>query len=312
MPETGLLPLLAFVGACCLTLLVFLTLGGRRTRLDERLRSLSNPDEIDDGGKDDAVAEAAKAALPKVGAYLVPKSEDERTKLQTRLVQAGLYSREAMLVFLGVKVFLMLGPAVVGVLAGAVGLVPLQHGVVFGALTGAFGMIGPSFWLDARKAARQTSFRRALPDALDVLVICLEGGASLAGALRRVASELRTAHPLLASELNIVQREVQLGRSVGDALRQFAIRADLEELRSLSAVILQSEKFGASLVKALRVHAETLRMRRVTHAEEMALKAVVKMLFPMVLFIMPALFIAILGPSGIMILDTLGSAAQPK
>lgn len=301
MPDSGLLTLLAFVGAGSLTLMVCLALGGRKSRLEERLKSLSSPD--GELIKEDAVADVARATLPKVGAYLVPKTEDERTKLQTRLVHAGLYSREAMVLFLGVKVFLMVGPAIIGALVGLSGLVSIQIGVVFGGLLGIFGMIGPSFWLDAKKASRQTSFRRALPDALDVLVICLEGGSSLASAIRRVAHELRTAHPLLAAELNIVQREVQLGRTVGDALRQFANRIDLEELRSLAAVILQSEKFGASLVKALRVHAETLRSRRVTNAEEMAQKAVVKMLFPMVFFILPALFIAVLGPTGIIILE---------
>jgi len=301
MPDSGLFAVLAFVGAASLTLMVFLALGGKKSRLDERLQSLANPDE--EPPKDDAVAEVARAALPKVGAYLVPKSADERTKLQTRLVHAGLYSREAMVLFLGVKVFLMIGPAIGGTLAGLTGVVSLPVGIVFGALLGAFGMIGPNFWLDLQKANRQTSFRRSLPDALDILVICLEGGSSLAASLTRVANELRTAHPLLAAELLIVQREVQLGQTVGDALRQFAHRSDLEELRGLAAVILQSEKFGASLVKALRVHAETLRNRRVTTAEEMAQKAVVKMLFPMVFFIMPALFIAVLGPTGIMLLE---------
>lgn len=301
-----MLMLLAFVGAGGLTLMVFLVAGGKRTRADERMRALTDPDARP--AEPDAVVGAAKAALPKVGAYLVPKTEGERTKLQARLMHAGLYSREAMVVFLGVKVVLMVGPAVLGGLAGLVGLIPLQYGLVGGALVGAFGMIGPSFWLDQRKAARQTTLRRAIPDALDVLVICLDGGASLTSALRRVATELRAAHPLLGSELNIVQREVQLGRSVGDAIRQFAIRADLDELKSLGAVILQSEKFGASLVKALRVHAETLRNRRVLAAEEMAQKAVVKMLFPMVFFIMPALFIAVLGPTGLLVMEMFRAA----
>jgi tight adherence protein C len=308
MPDAGLLMLLAFVAAGGLTLMLFLVAGGKRTRADERMRALADPD--GKAAEPDAVVGAAKAALPKVGAYLVPKSEGERTKLQARLMHAGLYSREAMVLFLGVKVVLMVGPAVLGGLAGLVGLVPFQYGVVFGGLLGAFGMLGPSFWLDGRKAKRQTTLRRALPDALDVLVICLEGGASLTASLRRVATELRAAHPLLGSELNIVQREVQLGRSVGDAIRQFAIRADLEELKSLGAVILQSEKFGASLVKALRVHAETLRTRRVLAAEEMAQKAVVKMLFPMVFFIMPALFIAVLGPTGILVMEMFKAAGK--
>jgi len=164
------------------------------------------------------------------------------------------------------------------------------------------GMIGPSFWLDRRKKRRQTAFRRALPDALDVLVICLEGGISLTGAIRRVAGELRTAHPLLASELNIVQREVQLGLSSGQALRGFADRCDLEEIRSLASVIIQTERFGASLVKALRVHAETLRIKRLQRAEELAQMAATKVLIPTVLFILPGLFVVILAPAAIQIM----------
>lgn len=299
-----MIPWLAFAAVGSLVLMVFLLVGGRPTRLDQRLQALSKGDD-EEASPPDAVVEFARTALPKVGTVLMPKEGEERTKLQTRLVQAGFYSRQAMVLFLGVKVLLMVGPAVVGGLAGLVGLVPLQWGLVVGTLLGAFGMIGPNFWLDRRKAARQTSFRRALPDALDVLVICLEGGASLASALQRVSFELRTAHPVLAAELRIVQQEVQLGRSPGEALRQFATRADLEEIRTLAAVILQTERFGASLVKALRVHAESLRSRRLLRAEEMAQKAVVKVLFPTILFIMPAMFIAILGPTGIMIMETI-------
>jgi len=179
----------------------------------------------------------------------------------------------------------------------AAGLVTLQSGLIYGAILGIFGLIGPSFWLDRRKKFRQTNFRRALPDALDVLVICLEGGLTLQGAMRRVATELRAAHPVLAQEMNIVQREIQMGRSAGEALRQFADRCDLEEVRSLASVVLQSERYGASLGKALRVHAESLRIKRLQYAEEMAQKAAVKILFPTLLCIFPAIFIVILGPA---------------
>ena len=294
MPESGALTWVTFFAASSLAMMVLMLVGGRRSRLDARLHALLDQGEA--APAPDALAEFARTALPKMGTALVPKSDDERTKLQTRLIHAGLYSRQAMVIFLGVKLLLIIGPALTGLALGAVGIVPTRVGFIGGAVAGIIGMIGPSFWLDRRKAERQTSFRRALPDALDILVICLEGGSSLPAALRRVATELRTGHPLLAAELNIVQREVQLGRSVGEALRAFADRADLEELRSLASVILQSERFGASLVKSLRVHAETLRVSRVMQAEEMAQKAVVKILFPTVLFIMPAMFIAILGP----------------
>src|SRR5262249_33661445 len=126
---------------------------------------------------------------------------------------------------------------------------------------------------------------------------------SLPGAIRRVAGELRSAHPELASELMIVQREVQLGRSTGEALQHFAGRTDLEEIRSLSAVITQAERYGASLVKAPRVHAEPLREKRLQYAEEMGQKAGVKILFPTMLCIMPGVFIVVLGPAVIQVVE---------
>jgi tight adherence protein C len=303
MPDTGVTAIVAFVAVASLSLLVLSLVGGRKTPLDRRLAALSTDEAGEPETALDPMAEFARTALPKMGAVLVPEKEEERTKLQTRLVHAGLYGRQAMAVFLGVKLLLIVGPAALGAVVGVLGLVPFQIAMIVGCLLGAFGLIGPSFWLDVQKGSRQTTFRRSLPDALDVLVICLEGGTSLPAALRRVSTELRTAHPLLATELNIVQREIQLGRSPGEALRQFAVRADLEEVRGLATVILQSEKFGSSVVKALRVHAETMRGKRVLYAEEMAQKSVVKLLFPTVLFILPALFIAVLGPNAIMLLE---------
>jgi tight adherence protein C len=291
----------AFVMASSLTVLIFLRVSKPRTRLEGRLRELSGKGDRDP----DSVGDFARAALPKMGAALVPEKEEERTRLQARLVQAGLYGRQAMYFYLGVKLLLIAGPAVAGLAAALLGLLPVVHALIGGAILGIIGMIGPSFWLDSRKAGRQVSFRRALPDALDVLVICLEGGLSLNAALKRVAGELRTAHPLLASELRIVEREIQLGRSTGDAVRQFGERADLEELRTLASVINQSERFGASLVKALRVHAETLREKRLQHAEEMAQTAGTKILFPTILFIFPGVFIVLLGPAVIQIVQTI-------
>jgi tight adherence protein C len=301
MFENQWLPWLTFAMVSSLALIIALIWTGRRGRLDARLTELSGKSgsipEID------SVAELARQALPRVGAPLMPKDQQERTRLQARLVQAGLYSRQALVVFLGVKMLLMAVPVIGGLIAAMLGIVELRLGLVIGGLLGIAGLIGPSFWLDRMKAARQSSLRRALPDALDVLVICLEGGLSLFGAFRRMASELGTAHPLLAAELTIVEREIQLGRSTGEALRAFGERADLEEIRRLASVITQSERFGASLVKTLRLHAEMLRLRRMQYAEEMAQKAAVRILFPTLFFIFPGLFIILLGPGLIQLLD---------
>jgi tight adherence protein C len=308
MPSDGTLMLTAFLACTSMTLLLFLLVGGRKARLDQRLKNLSDKKDI--VPEVDGMVQLARTALPRMGAPLVPQNEVERTKLQSRLMHAGLYHRQAMLFFLGAKMALMVGPALLGLGAGLLGLVDTSSGLLFGLAFGLSGVILPSFWLDRRKKARQVCFRRALPDALDLLVICLEGGLSLPGAIRRVAGELRTAHPMLAMELNIVQREIQMGRSPGEAMRHFADRTDLEEIRGLASVIVQTERYGASLVKALRVHAETLRIKRLQQAEELAQKAATKVLFPTILFILPCIFIIILGPGVIQILAIFSSLQQ--
>src|SRR4051812_49104970 len=291
----GAVTLIAFLGASSLVLLVSMLVSGRRARLQERLGDLSGRDFAPP--EPASVARLARTALPRMGQILVPGQDEEQSRLKLRLVRAGLYGQQAMMLFLGVKLLLIVGPAAVGLAAGLVGLVEVTNGLIYGACAGMGGIIGPSFWLDSRKATRQTMFRRSLPDALDVLVICLEGGLSLPAALRRVSDDLQTAHPLLAAELNIVQREMHLGRSPGEALQQMAHRSDLEELRSLASVILQADRFGASLVRSMRIHAETLREKRQQRAEEMAQKASVKLLIPTILFIFPAIFVVVLGPA---------------
>lgn len=286
----------AFLMASSLTLIIFLLVEGRGSRVDTRLRQLSGKivEEIPGGG-------LARRTLPRMGQALAPTDEDDRTRLQSRLIHAGLYGRQVMYVFLGVKLVLMTVPPVCGLLLAVFEVVEMEWALLGGASLGVMGMIGPSFWLDSRKNDRQRVFRRSLPDALDVLVICLEGGLSLMAGLKRVATELGTAHPELAKELRIAEREVQLGRSTGEAMRAFGERTDLEEIRNLASIITQSERFGASLVKAMRVHAETLREKRLQYAEEMAQKAATKILFPTLFFIFPGVFIVILGPAAIQI-----------
>ena len=314
MTTEALMTLIAFLMVSSGVLLVYTLVGAKRTRLDVRL------DEMDEQNQSGTGFPAARPAaanaftdttLPRLGSALMPKDEEERTQLQARLIHAGLYGRQTLPVFLGTKLLLIVTPALGSLALGLTGAVPTEYAVLSGGCLGIAGMIGPGFWLDGRKKKRQINLRRALPDALDLLVICLEGGLSLPAGLRRVGVELRTAHPLLATELNIVQREIQLGSSAGESLQKMGVRADLEEIRSMASVITQSERFGASLVKSLRVHAETLRAKRQQRAEEMAAKAAVKVLFPTLIFIFPAIFVVILGPAAYQIMEQLGSVINP-
>ncbi|MBV8606839.1 MAG: type II secretion system F family protein [Singulisphaera sp.] len=298
MTIDGEITLIVFSLTSSAFLLVYTLVVARRTRLDRRLEEIGSGRDLSDSiPQATSMAQFTQATLPRMGAPLIPTEEEERTLLQARLIHAGYYGRQAMAIFLGVKLLLIVGPTFIGLALGVLGILPMRYAVLGGTCLGIGGMIGPSFWLDSQKKKRQTNFRRALPDALDVLVISMEGGLSLPGGLRKISTELRTAHPALAAELNLVQREVQLGRSPGEALMQLGTRTDLEEIRNLASVITQAERYGASLVKSLRVHAETLRLKRYQRAEEMAQKATIKIMFPTLLFIFPTVFVVVLAPA---------------
>lgn len=287
-----------------LGLIVGLVWSGRDPKMQQRIDALAGKEDAAEGPE--TIVQLAKVALPKMGKVIVPDDEAERTKLRARLIHAGLYQRQAMYIFLGVKLILLLLATIIGLGLTLTHILPASQAIPISLVLFLIGMVGPSFWLDRRKNKRQTVLRRALPDALDVLIICLEGGLSLQASLKRVADELAGAHPQLGAELRIVDREIQLGLNAGEALLHFAQRTNLEEASSLSSVITQSERFGASLVKSLRSHSETLRNKRKQKAEEKAQKAATKMLIPTLLFIFPAVFVILLAPAVIQVQAVLG------
>ncbi|NND99890.1 MAG: type II secretion system F family protein [Pirellulaceae bacterium] len=277
----------AFVVMTSLIILVFVYSGLGVPAVNRRVQSLQS--DSPNAGK----GTAGRKRKPTRG-----EGQKERTVgLTERIVQAGLYRKESIAVYSTVRIVLMLGPMVMGVVVGQLGLVPPGLGIVYGIIAGVFGTLAPSFWLDYRKSKRQMRMRRALPDALDIIVTCVDAGLSVPAAISRVSRELRTAHPMLATEMAICQREIQLGASTGVALQRFGQRFDLEEVRSLASVIQQAEKFGASITNALRVHGETLRDKRFQRAEEKAQQAGVKIVFPTILCIFPSLFIVLAGPA---------------
>ncbi|MFO0902867.1 MAG: type II secretion system F family protein [Pirellulales bacterium] len=234
---------------------------------------------------------------------VVTANEERRNKLAERLVQAGLYRRNSSMFYYIAQAILATIPTVAGLILMYFGILGIRGAALGGIITGIGAVLFPGLYLDNRISKRQLEIRSALPDALDVLVISLEAGLSLPASLVRLAKEMSTSYPLLAVELTIVHREIQLGASTGGALRNFADRFALEELRSLSSVVMQAERYGASVVQALRVHAETLRIKRLQAAQEKAQKATVKLLIPTVLCIFPAMFVVILGPAAFRIMS---------
>lgn len=270
------------------------------------------------GAGDGVVPEEGDAArggspivrTPDGAARVLSDEEARRQALEARLVQAGIYRKGSTGQFVAARIMMALAPLGIALLCVQFEwLTPIQA-LLMAAITAIIGIVAPGLWLDYRKGTRQTAIRRALPDALDIIVVCVEAGLSLSAAMVRVGRELRGAHPMLASEITIVYREVQLGNTTGIALQHFANRFDMEELRSLSSVVRQAEKFGASIASALRVHAETLRLKRLQAAQERAQKAAVKLLFPTVLCIFPALFVVILGPAAFDIMKIMSEHAQ--
>jgi tight adherence protein C len=289
--------LLVFIAISALGFVRNIWAGGDRKQAISRLRSLSSESAADPASLT-AGRNWAILALPKLGAVFLSKERKNVADLQTRLLRAGFFRPSAVLVFVGLRPLLMLGLALGSALTfyGTGWVAPAQLPLV--SLVGCgVGLMGPSFWLDWRVSQRQRLLRNGIPDALDMLVLCVEGGISLQAALQRVTDELHAPHPVLAIEMNIIQREVELGLSPGAAFKKFGNRCGLPDVRDLASILQQSERFGASVTKALRTYADWARAERQMRAEEIAQKAAVKILFPTLLCIFPAIFVVLLGPA---------------
>jgi tight adherence protein C len=221
--------------------------------------------------------------------------------VQQRLVKAGYDGPIAPLVYSMVRVgVLIILPLLAFVLLPKTSFAKVLVGIIAG---GMVGLMLPPFALLRLEARRQEQIRRSLPDALDLLVVCVEAGISLDAAILRVAKDLLLVHPQLAGELMVVSRKTNAGMTREDALRGLWDRTGVDEVRALVASLLQSEKWGSSSARVLRVSSETLRRKRRQAAERKAATAPLKMIVPMAIFIFPALFVVILGPAVIQILS---------
>jgi tight adherence protein C len=237
---------------------------------------------------------------------LMPKSEREVSVIKIRLQRAGYRSENAMKFFYGSKVLLPLSLAAIALVSGLGAYSPFFAYLI--ALGG--GFLVPDFWLGKRITKRQKRLTRGLPDVLDLLVICMEAGLSLDQATARSAEELRPSQPDICDELAVVVLEQRAGRARSDAWKNMSERTGVESLRNLVSMLVQTEQFGTSIAKMLRVHSDTLRVQRVQLVEEMAGKTSVKLVFPLVLFIFPALFLVTLGPAAIMMADSFKSLTK--
>ena len=230
---------------------------------------------------------------------LVPRNPAAVSTVQKRLAKAGYREPSYINIFYISKVLV---PGALCLLATVTQVYAYSPLFVY-ALAAGLGYLAPDFWLNNRIAARKMNLTLGLPEALDLMVICVEAGLSVDKATMRTAEELRISQPAIADEMNLVYLEQRAGRPRAEAWSHFGERTDVDTIRSLASILIQADKFGTSVGKTLRNHAEALRTRRRQDAEEKAAKTTVKLTFPLVLFIFPSLFVVTLGPSMIVMLE---------
>jgi len=226
---------------------------------------------------------------------VVPRSPQDVSGIQKRLTRAGYREKSYVNIFYSAKVMV---PGILCILVTVTNAYSYAPLFIYG-LAGGLGFLAPDFWLNHRVSARQRELRLGVPEALDLIVICVEAGLSMDKATMRTAEELRISQPAIAEELNLVYLEQRAGLPRADAWKHFGDRTDVDTIRSLASIVIQADKFGTSIGKTLRIHSETLRTRRRQDAEEQAAKTTVKLVFPLVLFIFPSLFVVTIGPSAI-------------
>jgi tight adherence protein C len=233
-------------------------------------------------------------------AAIVPKSPREMNRLQKRMIRAGIRHPGAAVYFAAAEVVLPILFALV-----TVSWLGVYRGGMFALLTAGVGYAVPGLWLAWKTSKRQKEIQNGLPDALDLLIVCVEAGSGLDAAIIKATDELSLAYPALAEELRLITTETRAGKPRLEAFKNFAQRTGVDDVRTLVTMLIQTDRFGTSIAQALRTHAEVSRTKRRQRAEEKAAKLGVKLVFPLVFCLFPALYVVVLGPAVIKIMHSL-------
>lgn len=264
-----------------------------RARLQGQQEDTSATDTSGSGRAGETVAPFLQKLSSAAAQPFLPSSREKQSTLRRSLGYAGIYAPGAIRFVTGAKVIFLAMGLGGGYLLGML-IDNLLLGIPVGGLVGYFV---PKIWMSMRIKQNQRALTCGLPDALDLMVVCVEAGLTVDASMQRVGQELGLAHPALSRELGIAHMETRVGLSRQEALKNLGMRTGNAALQSLAAMLIQADRFGTSIANALRIHAESLRTKRQHAAEEMAAKASVKMSFPLVLFIFPSTFIVLAGPT---------------
>lgn len=301
MGFTTLIPVAVFGAAMAVAWMALEWMGGsKQARAEERLDEWRDPTRRrkDEATRAQAMTRVLERATPALAKPLQPSSEKDAGRLRQRLMQAGFRSQEAPTIFLGMK-FLCL---CAGVIVGGGGLLVFGAGYQSMLRCGATGCVLffiPDILLALIGSKRKQSIFLGLPDALDLLVVCVEAGLGLDQAMRKVAEEMKSSYRIIAEEFGLCNLQMQMGKARTEALQELGTRSGVEDLRCLASILIQADKFGSSIAQALRVQSEAMRTRRRQIAEEKAAKTAVKLIFPLVMFIFPGIFVVLVGPAAI-------------
>lgn len=306
-----LIPLLVFGGLVAGIFALLSALNTRNSRAQERLERISRPSSLadfDDPTKQkqdrfQSVMDTAKA----LSSPLMPQTETEQSEIKIRLANAGFRSDSAVAVYLGLRVAVMIGFALLGLAI----FLP-RHGFSLNGFMWIAGSAGLGFYLPNivlwyLRKTRQEAIFLSLPDALDLMVVCVESGLGLDAAMRRVCDEMKDHAKVIAEELSLANFQLQMGRPRREVLHDLGVRTGVDDVRSLAAILIQADRFGSSIAQALRVQSDSMRTRRKQLAEEKAAKTAVQLIFPLVLFIFPGIFVVLVGPAAISIMKTMFS-----
>ncbi len=305
---TEIVPLLVFAGFVFGVWSVLSLISNRNSRAQERLDRISRPAslaEIEDPKlkkeRFQSVMETAKA----LSTPLMPKTEGETSALRNKLANAGFRSESAVSVYLGLRFACFILLSLIGVAI----FLP-KYGLTLTAMKPIAAFVGVGFYLPVLilwylRSKRQEAIFLSLPDALDLLVVCVESGLGLDAAMRKVCDEMKDHAKVICEEFSLANFQLQMGRPRREVLHDLGVRTGVDDVRSLAAILIQADRFGSSIAQALRVQSDSMRTRRKQLAEEKAAKTAVQLIFPLVLFIFPGIFVVLVGPAAISIMNVM-------
>jgi tight adherence protein C len=289
-----------FLGMGAVAWLILDLFSKRTGRAEERLEILRHARHGKNTEKtSETLARVLQKASPKLAAPLTPKTEAELGRLKQDLVSAGFRSEYAPVTFTALRSISALTLAMLGG-AGSLVYQGFNNQTMITALVlGGIGLMAPAFILQYLGRRRKQQIFLGLPDALDLLVVCVEAGLGLDQGLRRVADEMKKSWPIVGEEFALSNLHMQMGRPRNQVLQELGARTGVDDLRSLASILIQADKFGSSVAGALRTQSDAMRTQRQQIAEEKAAKTAVKLIFPLVFFIFPGIFVVLVGPAGI-------------